>query len=337
MTLRTFIHHLWVALLLPLLLLSACSSHDDDEGTDELVNLTVRATSQATSAASGTTIDKDNRIKDLTILVFAQNGKVIGYAFQDGINNNQTSVAVRVSKSNSCKVYAIANVKAVTGKSGIFAGKTTLTDVEGVLYSMTNADAPNSATELLMFGSDTGDINTNTSFSIKLKRLASKLTFNIQVNEDKNAHLPIVVEGYQLCNVPLTAYYAQDNKNVTQYGNCQEQNTAINSWSVVSNSATYTSYVYANPSTSQTDATYLLIKAHSQASSTDATHKVWQSVFKVYLPGYHLLSNTCYHVNITIQGSSTSKNGGVITSYEMYSFFNGNISKWDDETISKDL
>lgn len=102
----------------------------------------------------------------------------------------------------------------------------------------------------------------------------------------------------------------------------------------------YVQYVYANPATDETYATYLLINAHAQASSSN-TAKIWESVFKVYLKEvkqggtpmtmqYRILPNYHYTVNITIKGS-VSAPGGVITSYSAYPFFSGgNLDKWND-------
>ena len=104
----------------------------------------------------------------------------------------------------------------------------------------------------------------------------------------------------------------------------------------------YTAYVYANPATTAQDATYLLIKAHTQASPTD-TRKIWQSEFKVYLNGitgqadYKLLPNYHYSVNITVTGSLKSYHG-MIASYKAYPYMaGGSIASWTKEDRPTDM
>ena len=101
----------------------------------------------------------------------------------------------------------------------------------------------------------------------------------------------------------------------------------------------YVQYVYANPATDETHATYLLINAHAQASSSN-TAKIWESVFKVYLKEvkqggtlmtkYQILPNYHYTVNITIKGSKvTADNGVVCTAYPFFS--NGSLQGWTSD------
>ena len=105
----------------------------------------------------------------------------------------------------------------------------------------------------------------------------------------------------------------------------------------------YVQYVYANPATDETHATYLLINAHAQASSSN-TAKIWESVFKVYLKEvkqggapmttqYQILPNYHYTVNITIKGSKvTADNGVECTAYPFFSSSNPdkNLDDWID-------
>lgn len=199
-----------------------------------------------------------------------------------------------------------------------------------------------------MVGCLTGfNTTTTANTNITLQRLASKITFNIkaEANNINGISYPVVIDSYQLCNVPNATFYTYDNMaNPTlpadnTYQNFSEQKTPVNSWD--SNpTVSYVQYVYANPVTAETNATYLLIKAHAQASSAN-TAKIWESVFKVYLKEvkqggalmttqYQILPNYHYTVNITIKGSKvTTDNGVVCTAYPFFS--TGSLQGWTSD------
>ena len=186
-----------------------------------------------------------------------------------------------------------------------------------------------------------------------MQRLASKITFNIkaEANVINDISYPVVIDSYRLCNVPNATFYTHDDMdNPTlptdiKYLNFSEQNkTPVKSWE--NRTVSYVQYVYANPATDETHATYLLINAHAQASSSN-TAKIWESVFKVYLKEvkqggtpmtmqYRILPNYHYTVNITIKGS-VSAAGGVITTYEAYPYFSVSpLNPWGTDEY-KDL
>lgn len=216
------------------------------------------------------------------------------------------------------------------------------TDVDG-----NGLVAQEKSTCLLMVGCLTGFNTTTTeNTNIKLQRLASKITFNIkaEANAINGISYPVVIDSYQLCNVPNATYYTHNDManpklpDANIYQNFSEQKTPVNSWDP-NPTVSYEQYVYANPVKNETNATYLLIKAHAQASSTN-TAKIWESVFKVYLKEvkqgealmtkYQILPNYHYTVNITIKGSKvTTDNGVVCTAYPFFS--TGSLQGWTSE------
>lgn len=351
--------------LLAVLLASSCSSDvnsDEQKGNKTLVTLTIAASGNAATASrlvsgNSSTItradvsdpsNKDYYISDLTILIFDESGVVIGSTTKlardlSSTQDGKIKIPVLTRAAQNCTVYAIANALALNGGNTPFAGIATLSALKSMVKSYTNADDINNESCLLMMGKTVDKsfdtTNSGSAAAISLQRLASRIDFNFTVNNDKTTGFPIVVDSYQLCHAPRSAFYAPaDMSAITlpqgaEYVDYTLQNTKANP---------YTAYVYANPATTAQDATYLLIKAHSQASPTD-TRKIWQSDFKVYLNGitgladYKLLPNYHYSVNITVQGSSQAQNG-VIASYTAYPYMaGGSIASWTPEKIPTDM
>lgn len=362
----------WLApLMLALtLMVSSCSpATEGQEGNDAWVTLTISTggeaaqakASDAASRASGSAADKDWQVKDLTIYIFDQTGQVIGSSYASySINSKQDIIAtVKTRKAQNCTVIALANAGTLSGTyataqtTSPFAGVSTLSEFQQKYITFKDMASLESAPCLLMVGYLKGFDTTSSGSSISLQRLASRLDFTITVNQDKDTGRPIVVDSYQLCHAPLSAFYAPADMSSTgitlpsgtSFVEYAANSTAFNSWTSGSNSQSYTAYVYANPATTATDATYLLIKAHSQASNTD-TRKIWQSEFKVYLTGitgitglaaYQLLPNYHYTIGITVQGSSQAQNG-VIASYTAYPYMaGGSIDSWTTENRPTDM
>lgn len=348
----------WLApLMLALtLMVSSCSpATEGQEGNDAWVTLTISTGGGAAdggegmaSRASGSAADKDWQVNDLTIYIFDQTGQVIGSSYASySINSKQDITAtVKTRKAQGCTVIALANAGTLSGTyataqtTSPFAGVSTLSEFQQKYITFKDMASLESAPCLLMVGYLTGFDTTSSGSSISLQRLASRLDFTITVNQDKGTGFPIVVDSYQLCHAPRSAYYASADMSSTgitlpsgtSFVEYAANSTAFNSWTSGSNSQSYTAYVYANPATTATDATYLLIKAHSQASNTD-TRKIWQSEFKVYLTGitgpadYQLLPNYHYTIGITVQGSATEHNG-VKTVYTAYPYYSSSLSAW---------
>ena len=359
----------WLApLMLALtLMVSSCSpATEGQEGNDAWVTLTISTggeaaqakASDAASRASGSAADKDWQVNDLTIYIFDQTGQVIGSSYASySINSKQDITAtVKTRKAQNCTVIALANAGTLSGTyataqtTSPFAGVSTLSEFQQKYITFKDMASLESAPCLLMVGYLKGFDTTSSGSSISLQRLASRLDFTITVMDDKDTGRPIVVDSYQLCHAPLSAFYAPADMSSTgitlpsgtSFVEYAANSTAFNSWTSGSNSQSYTAYVYANPATTATDATYLLIKAHSQASPTD-TRKIWQSDFKVYLNGitgladYKLLPNYHYSVNITVQGSLKS-NHGMIASYTAYPYMaGGSIASWTPDNRPTDM
>lgn len=337
MTLRVSTYHIGdYLLLLVLLLLSACSP-STQEGGDGMVNLTVKAETSSSNEASATLPDKEKNIYDLTVYIFNDQGNTIGYASKTFSNGVASSVTVPTRQASGCTLVTIANAIKQNGGTSPFVGVSTLADLRKQYHTFSGVSDIMNEDCLMMVGQKTNVTTSTAKSSISLQRLASRLDFTITVKQDMG--FPIVVDSYQLCHAPRSAFYAPaDMSAITlpqgaAYVDYTPQNTIANP---------YTAYVYANPATTATDATYLLIKAHSQASNTD-TRKIWQSDFKVYLNGitgladYKLLPNYHYSVNITVTGSSQAYHG-MIASYKAYPYMaGGSIASWTKEDRPTDM
>ena len=290
--------------------------------------------------ATATLPPKETNIFDLSIFIFNSKGDVIGFTSKDFSDGKPTAVDVKTRKATGCSVYAVANAKTLN-KNGTspFDGVSTLSVFKTKYLSFTDAKAPNDDKCLLMMGVssnfDTSSASSASPAIITLKRLASRIDYTITVKNDETTKFPIVVDSYQLCNVPNATFYTHDDManptlpDANTYQNFSEQKTPVNSWDP-NPTVSYEQYVYANPAKDKTNATYLLIKAHAQASSSN-TAKIWESVFKVYLKTtqYQILPNYHYTVNITIKGSKvTADNGVECTAYPFFS--GGNLDKWND-------
>ena len=363
--------------LLAVLLASSCSSDqysDELKGGETLVTLTVatgngrtipsRATSDGTSSVAtgvASSTDKDNYIKDLLVYIFDKNGNVIGTDQGNFTVTDASTITVKVKTrpAEGCTVYAIANAATLTGNAFPFAGVSTLDEFKSQVMSFSTVADENGIVEqekstcLLMVGCLTGFNTTTTeNTNIKLQRFASKITFNIkaEANAINGILYPVVIDSYQLCNVPNATFYTHnDMANPTLpeaniYQNFSEQKTPVKSWE--NPTVSYVQYVYANPTKDKTNATYLLINAHAQASFEN-TAKIWESVFKVYLEEvkqgealmttqYQILPNYHYTVNITIKGSKvTADNGVECTAYPFFS--TGSLQGWTDKETDIDF
>lgn len=347
--------------LLAVLLASSCSSDvnsDDQKGDKTLVTLTIAASGNAATASRAVSRnssnitrggvsapnDKDYYISDLTVLIFDERGEVIGSTTEQASDLSPSSdgkitIQVLTRAAKNCTVYAIANALALNDNATPFKGIATLSALKSMVKSYTNADDINNDPYLLMMGkTDDNSFDTTNSGSaaaISLQRLASKIDFNFTVNDDRSTGFPIVVDSYQLCNVPTSTLYQQsDFKNPSMPSGTLYKNQGL----ITSSAAgtPYTCYVYTNKDASHK--TYLLINAHSAVTGSDGTtYKVWNSEFHVEMP--EIVPNMHYTVNITINGSTKSGPGGVVPTYNAYPYFSGlTLYPWgDDEKKDLDL
>ena len=347
MTLRVIIYRLGVIpLLLLLCFLAACSQLDLDQEEQGMVSLKVLA-SPGTKAGEGGTATatlpaKETDIFDLSIFIFNSNGDVIGFTSQDFSDGKPTAVVVKTRKATGCSVYAVANAKTLNGTSP-FDGVSTLSVFKTKYLSFPDAKAPNNANCLLMMGVssgfDTSSASSASPATITLKRLASRIDYTITVKNDNATTFPIVVDSYQLRNVPISTLFLQSDftspsmPSSTTFADLDKVSTSISSGAAATSAGPY--YVYANNSTS--NETYLDIQAHSEVQGAGTTYTVWKSNFRVNMPGNHVLPNYHYKIDIVINGSVNGKDGGVITTYEAYPYFSGSILNPWGPNENKDL
>ena len=366
--------------LLAVLLASSCSSDvnsDELKGNTTLVTLTIAASGNAATASrtvsgNSSTItragvsdptNKDFYIKDLTVLIFDENGDVIGSTTISDLSHSsdgkitissdgKITIRVLTRAAKKCTVYAIANALALNNNKTPFAGIATLSALKSMVKSYTKADDINKESCLLMMGktADTSFDTTNSesAAAISLQRLASKIDFNITVNNDKITGFPIVVDSYKLCNVPTSTFYQQSDFTNPSMPSVSASTSLYQSLELKTETQkTYTCYVYTNigtgtsnigTGTSKDEETYLDIQAHSEVQGDNGTkYTVWKSNFKVKMPDNRVLPNYHYKIDIVINGSVEGKNGGVITTYNAYPYFFGSILKPWGTDEKKDL
>lgn len=356
--------------LLAVLLASSCSSDvnsDEQKGDKTLVTLTIAASGNAATASraisgNSSTItrggvsdsnDKDYYISDLTVLIFDERGYVIGSTTKQAsdlsIADGKITIKVLTRAAQNCTVYAIANALALNGDATPFAGIATLSALTSMVKKYANADDINTETCLLMMGK-TADksfdtTNSGSAAAISLQRLASRIDFNFTVNNDQTTGFPIVVDSYQLCNVPTSTLYQSDFSDnppmpLGSTSTSQYQSQGSITSSTGGTAKTYTCYVYTN--TDASNKTYLLINAHSAVTGSDGTttYKVWNSEFHVNMPDV-VKPNMHYTVNITINGGATngtaSDDCGVVFTYNAYPYFSGSILNPWGPNENKDL
>lgn len=359
--------------LLAVLLASSCSSDvnsDEQKGNKTLVTLTIAASGNAATASravsgNSSTItradvsdsgDKDYYISDLTVLIFDESGDVIGSTTKQASDLTPSSdgkftIQVLTRAAQNCTVYAIANALALNGGATPFEGIATLSALQSKVKTYKDADDINKESCLLMMGkTDDNSFDTTNSGSaaISLQRLASRIDFNFTVNNDKTTDkttgFPIVVDSYQLCNVPTSTLYQQsDFTNPSMPSGSASTSRYTSQGSITSSTAgtkkTYTCYVYTNTDTSHK--TYLLINAHSAVTGSDGTtYKVWNSEFHVNMPDI-VKPNMHYTVNITINGGATHGTAqgdcGFVFTYNAYPYFSGAILNPWGPNENKDL
>lgn len=346
--------------LLAVLLASSCSSDvnsDEQKGGKTLVTLTIAASGNAATASravsgNSSTItrggvsdptNKDYYIKDLTVLIFDESGDVIGSTTKQAsdlsIADGKITIKVLTRAAQNCTVYAIANALALNNNATPFAGVATLSALKSMVKTYKDADDINKESCLLMMGkTESFDTTNGSAAAISLQRLASRIDFNFTVNNDITTGFPIVVDSYQLCNVPTSTLYQQSDFTNPSMPSVSASTSLYQSLEPKAEiDKPYTCYVYTN--TDKSNKTYLLINAHSAVTGSDgSTYKVWNSVFHVNMPD-GVKPNMHYTVNITIKGSANKSGvGGDITTYEAYPYFSGSILKpWQPEETDRNL
>lgn len=350
--------------LLAVLLASSCSSDvnsDEQKGDKTLVTLTIAASGNAATASravsgNSSTItrgdvsdsnNKDYYISDLTVFIFDESGDVIGSTTIQALDLSPTSdgkitIQVLTRAAKNCTVYAIANALTLNDNATPFEGIATLSALKSRVKSYKNADDINKDKYLLMMGKTLDksfDTTSGSAATISLQRLASRIDFiftvnNFTVNKDQSTGFPIVVDSYQLCNVPTSTFYQQSDFTNPSMPSGSASTSQYKSQGPITSSAagtpkTYTCYVYTN--TDASHKTYLLINAHSAVTGLDGstTYKVWNSEFHVKMPDI-VKPNMHYTVNITINGGATASDDcGFVATYNAYPYFSGpTLNPW---------
>lgn len=295
--------------------------------------------------ATATLPPKETNIFDLSIFIFNSKGDVIGFTSKDFSDGKPTAVDVKTRKAKGCSVYAVANAKTLNNGKSPFDGVSTLSVFKTKYLSFADAKALDNASCLLMMGVRSDfDTSSAGSATITLKRLASRIDYTIAVNNDQTTGFPIVVDSYQLCNVPTWTFYQQSDftnpsmPSSTTFANFDKVSTSISSVAAPTSAGTYYVYANADPDPDSSNGTYLDIWAHSEVQGAGGTkYTVWKSNFKVEMPDKHVLPNYHYKIDIVIKGSVTGKDGGVITKYEAYPYFSGSILNPWGPNENKDL
>lgn len=351
--------------LLAVLLASSCSSDvnsDEQKGNKTLVTLTIAASGNAATASraisgNSSTItradagvsdpnNKDYYISDLTVLIFDESGDVIGSTTKQAsdlsIADGKITIKVLTRAAKKCTVYAIANALALNNNATPFAGVATLSALKSMVKTYKDADDINKESCLLMMGkTESFDTTNGSAAAISLQRLASRIDFNFTVNNDITTGFPIVVDSYQLCNVPTSTFYQQSDFTNPSMPLVSASTSLYQSLEPIAGTQkNYTCYVYTNigTGTSKDKETYLDIQAHSEVQGAGGTkYTVWKSNFQVKMPGNHVLPNYHYKINIVINGSVEGKNGGFIITYNAYPYFSGSILNPWGPNENKDL
>ena len=359
-------HGICMALMSALLVLtagavlSACTAEEGGDG-NTMVTITVAAppsssASSATSSAKAGAFTRaisaadEGKVQDLLVLIFNREGYVIGYSYgSNSLGSDKVSVSVKTRKATNCTVYVVANAGTTSGM-GAFSSVRTKSDFDALYAQLSSPADLGNGNSLLMFGSLTG-YDTSTPGSVALSRLSAKTEVNIVVGDG------IILDSYQLCNAPLSAYYVDNKTSGTaspkNYGDFSAVSPTASGTTVTATYYLYESLVgkgkndktlgwkgrYA--AMAPANATYLLIKAHTSS---------WKSTYYVYLGGKTLLSdtgtsydyndytiyrNTDYKVTVTLSGSGSAEEG-LRVDYAAKEYVGGDtkLNAWQDETTT---
>lgn len=280
--------------------------------------------------------DAEKNIYDLSVFLFAKNGRLLHSKTEQftGDPAAQKTVRLETFEATGCTVYVLANAIKSGAKVDDFYQIRTLDEFRNKFHTFADRLKSESPDCLLMAGIKEGYNTSEKTLDMKLIRLQSKLTFNLTVKNDRVNGFPITIDSYQLMNVPEQVLY-MPNFNSPQ----MPQSRTFIPYPAVENPTddklTYTCYMPLNSETAD-NATYLKIFAHCK---TDDGTKLWNSEFKIPIHNSAanknfnwVLPNYRYQINITIQGSSTSTGGGVIVKSEVHPYFKFTLNPWNNNT-----
>lgn len=340
MTHRVTIYNGFTAFFITLLcLLAACSPQEETQIGGERVDVKVMAsanTRMAGAEAPEVLPDAEKNIYDLSVFLFAKNGRLLHSKTEQFTGDPAAKKTVRLEtfQATGCTVYVLANAIKSGAKVHDFYQIRTLDEFRKKFHTFKDRLKSESPECLLMAGMKEGYDTSEKTLDMQLTRLQSKLTFNLTVNNDKASGLPITIDSYQLMNVPDQVLYMPtfDTPQMPVSPNFVPYPAVENP---TDDKLTYTCYMPLN-SEVQDKATYLKIFAHCK---TDDGTKIWNSEFKIPILNssanrnqYWVLPNYRYQINVTIQGSSTSTGGGVIVKSEVLPYFKFTLDPWNNST-----
>lgn len=374
---RHILHAAWlrltlcVATLAVLCVLVSCSDDTDDDGSRTVVLRfsTAQATGVTRAGATAST-DKDDAVKDLTVLIFDSNGDVIGSNYGSYTIESSTSfsVSIKTHVAQGCTVYAFANVGTIIDPN-FFHGLSTKSEIDNKVYTMKADGELGTQTCLLMKGElDNFDTSTKSATTVSLQRLASKFDITITAKNDAtNGSWPITIDKYQFCKIPKTTTLSKltDQPVPSDYYNGSETKVDITSAANSPVTKQIVIYMYGNnvgKNANATDWTKRNSKNQPTTGASTFLHiwahtAVWKSEFYVYLGGktltadgtttsspaydytdYTIYPNYHYTVNITIQGSGAAENGYRVN-YQANIMFNGaTLNGWGkDDSREPDM
>ena len=341
MTHRVTIYNRFTAFFITLLLclLAACSPQEDAQVGGGRVDVKVMAsanTRMAGAEAPEVLPDAEKNIYDLSVFLFAKNGRLLHSKTEQFTNDPAAKKTVRLEtfQATGCTVYVLANAIKSGAKVHDFYQIRTLDEFRKKFHTFKDRLKSESPECLLMAGIQKDYDTSQKTLNLQLTRLQSKLTFKLTVKNDRVNEFPITIDSYQLMNVPEQVLYMPtfDTPQMTP-------SRTFGPYPAVENPTgdklTYTCYMPLNSEVAD-KATYLKIFAHCQ--SDDGT-KLWNSEFKIPIHNSAanknfnwVLPNYRYQINVTIQGSSTSSGGGVIVDSQVHPYFNFTLNPWTNNT-----
>lgn len=340
MTHRVTIYNGFTAFFITLLcLLAACSPQEEAQIGGGRVDVKVMAsanTMMAGAEAPEVLPDAEKNIYDLSVFLFAKNGKLLHSKTEQFTNDPAAQKTVRLEtfQATGCTVYVLANAIKSGAKVDDFYQIRTLDEFSKKFHTFEDRLMSESPECLLMAGIQKDYDTSQKTLNLQLTRLQSKLTFNLTVKNDRVNGFPITIDSYQLMNVPEQVLYMPifDSPQMPQSRTFVPYPAVENP---TDDKLTYTCYMPLNSETAD-NATYLKIFAHCQ--SDDGT-KLWNSEFKIPIHNSAanknfnwVLPNYRYQINVTIQGSSTSSGGGVIVKSELHPYFKFTLNPWNNST-----
>lgn len=169
-----------------------------EESLPAVIQLNVQAEEQPDMLTRAVNSDV---INDLHVLVYDNNGELIGQKYQP---TGGGTITVKTHKASSCTIYAIAN----TGDPGFFKGydkhpEKSLTDRIYTLAAWNELDGRKNIPMTGMKANVNIAAGSQSLGNLEVARMAARVTLNIDVAP----HSGITIKDYTLHSLPLKSYY----------------------------------------------------------------------------------------------------------------------------------